>query len=90
MLCKRSIPFSWRKRDTVVISIILMIVILGCAIKQASMSPEETLLRSKCTSCHLLPEPAKFSKEKWRDILDAHKDRVRLDKNEREMLEGLK
>ncbi len=51
-----------------------------------SMSEGERLFRSKCRSCHVLPDRDKFSHEEWMDIFSDHRNRMNLESEEYDIL----
>ncbi|MEW6456124.1 MAG: hypothetical protein AB1410_05335 [Acidobacteriota bacterium] len=54
--------------------LILMILLFSCAsvVPKTRMSEGEKLYRSKCTVCHNLVPPSKFSFEKWNEYIEKY------------------
>ena len=66
------------------ISIILLILIrCGSMLKKGTpLSEKDRLFRSKCSVCHRLPDPKSRNSDQWLQILDRHKNRIRLNEAE--------
>ena len=62
----------------------------ACAPTGLARTPGGRLYRAKCGSCHVRPESGRFDRGGWVRVLDAHRDRLRLDGGQRlELLEHL-
>lgn len=56
----------------------------GCSATQRP--PGEALTGSECSACHLSPDPGRFSRSGWEDVLREHTDRVSLSPEEADIL----
>ncbi|APF18026.1 hypothetical protein [Caldithrix abyssi] len=68
------------------ISVALGLIWIGCTPKTPSrpISEEERLFRSKCVSCHSLPDVQQ--KRDWEALLQNHEKKLKLNQQQREML----
>ena len=61
---------------------ILLIVIIGCAMKNtprsAPMSEGERLYRSNCRACHTLRNPTSYTDEQWPPLVQRYGGRIHL------------
>lgn len=63
-----------------------LLIFTAHADAKSALSPEELLVRRKCTSCHVMPKQGKFGEEKLQTKLDEHQNRVRLSAEEKEKI----
>jgi len=56
------------------------VVFIGCHAKSwQPLNPDEKLFRSKCSSCHSLPNPTEYTDSQWKLIVRKHVNKSKLD-----------
>ncbi len=59
------------------------LVFIGCHAKSwQPLNPDEKLFRSKCSSCHSLPNTTEHTDQQWELIVRKHIERSKLDKKQ--------
>ncbi len=56
------------------------------ACSRPPLAAGERLRRSKCSACHVPPEPRRYDRSGWEDVLDLHRERVPLSAGQRALL----
>ena len=68
---------------------IVILISLGCSMKPQShipVSQGEKLFRSKCISCHSLPDTKRYQDSEWIDFMGIHGARSRLTEEESDII----
>ncbi|NOX88577.1 MAG: hypothetical protein GXO77_06095 [Calditrichaeota bacterium] len=60
--------------------VVAALFLIACTtqINSRPLSEGEKLFRSKCASCHRLPDPVSRDAKQWEDVLAKHEKRARL------------
>ena len=69
--------------------ILWLTVLTSCdflQVRKKPMSEGERLYRAKCRSCHVLPDPQKYSDDKWVEIVEHYGQRARLSADQKKLI----
>ena len=62
------------------------LLLLAACIPPVRLSPEASLVRSKCGACHPRPEPGAEAVTEWEKVYGFHQERLGLSDDDSEMI----